>query len=218
MVLFLHKQLEDLKKNLLALGALVENRVDTACRAIRNLNMELAKRVVDSDDEVDAMEIRIEEECLKIIALYQPVAADLRFLVCTIKINNDLERIADLAVSIGIRVLVMAAAGIDRSPHDYELMAEKTIRMLQRSLDAFVRLDTGLAEEVLAMDDEVDAMKNEAYEKFLHLMQTSMCPGEALLNMFLVSRHLERIADHATNIAEEVVYMARGEIVRHREN
>lgn len=218
MVLFLHKQLEELKKRLLTLGSLVEDRVYKACRAVRDMDGNLAGDVANSDEEIDAMEIRVEEECLKIIALYQPVATDLRFLVCTIKINNDLERIADLAVSISIRVLTMVSAGIEKSLHDYDPMAEKTVHMLQKSLDAFVRLDEHLAEEVLAMDDEVDAMKNEVYEKVLGLLHGSKWPGEMLLNTFLISRHLERIADHATNIAEEVIYMARGEIVRHRDD
>ncbi|MDY0163651.1 phosphate signaling complex protein PhoU [Desulfobotulus sp.] len=215
MTLFLHHELERLKKTLLSLGTMVEDRVYMASAAIRSMDPELARKVVESDHEIDDMEVEVEEDCLKIIALYQPVAVDLRFLVCVIKINNDLERIADLAVNIGRRVMTMAEAGSCIPFYDYTEMAQKSGMMLKKSLDAFVNMDAVVANAVRAMDDEVDDMKNEVYDRVKRALRERPEDVGYLINMFLISRHLERIADHATNIAEEVIYVIEGQIVRH---
>lgn len=215
MGLFLHHELERLKKTLLSLGTMVEDRVHRASAAIMGMDADLARKVVGSDHEIDDMEVEVEEECLKIIALYQPVAVDLRFLVCVIKINNDLERIADLAVNIGRRVVTMADAGNGVPFYDYRNMTAKAGEMLKKSLDAFVNMDASLANLVRAMDDEVDLMKNEVYDKVKRALRERPEDVSYLINMFLISRHLERIADHATNIAEEVIYVIEGQIVRH---
>lgn len=212
---FLHKELDKLKKLLLSLGTLVEDRFHAVTAAIEKMDVESARKVIASDHEVDEMEVEVEEECLKIIALYQPVAVDLRFLIGAIKINNDLERIADQAVNIGQRVITIAAHPEVDPLYDYTEMADKTGIMLKKSLDAFVNMDAELANRVRAMDDEVDAMKHEVYDLVKQAIRKHPEEVSNLINMFLISRHLERIADHATNIAEEVLYMIDGEIVRH---
>jgi phosphate transport system protein len=161
------------------------------------------------------MEVEIEEECLKVIALHQPVAVDLRFLVAVIKINNDLERIGDQAVNVAQRVFSISGKGPRHFYFDYTTMADKAKAMLKMSLDALVHLDIDIAFKVLQLDDEVDAIKAEAYDKIKAEMQSANDDVGYLINLLLISRHLERVADHATNISEEIIYMIEGEIVRH---
>ena len=210
-----HRELEKIKKRLLSLGTLVEERVRMAISAIEDRNADLADRVIKTDYEIDEMEVEIEEDCLKVLALYQPVAVDLRFLVAVIKINNDLERIGDQAVNIAERVKTIAAKDPFPFVFDYSFMAEKAQHMLEKSLDALVNLDIDTALRVLKMDDEVDTIKDQAYDKIKQVMSENPHRLGYLINLFLISRHLERLADHATNIAEEVIYLIEGEIVRH---
>ena len=210
------RELEKLKKRILVLGAMVEDRVRLASKAIETRAVFDAERIIKSDYEVDSEEVEIEEECLKILALHQPVAVDLRFIVAVIKINNELERIADEAVNIAWRIKVVIDNPVKCDfAYDYETMSSKVQNMLKRSLDALVNLDTDEAFKICLVDDEVDNMKNEFYR--LHMERIRQRPDAAvyLHNMFLISRHFERIADHATNIAEEVIYLIEGEIVRH---
>jgi phosphate transport system protein len=211
----LQRELEAIKKRVMSLGTLVEERVRMAVRAIEDRDPVIAEAILRSDYEIDEMEVEVEEECLKILALHQPVAVDLRFLIAVIKINNDLERIGDEAVNIGQRVISIAKRGHDEVIFDYALMAAKAETMLTMSLDALVNIDVELALKVMPLDDAVDAMKAEAYERIKAAIKATPDKVGALINQLLVSRHLERIADHATNIAEEVVYMIEGEIVRH---
>jgi phosphate transport system protein len=211
----LHRELAKIKKQTLSLGALVEERARTAVLAVETRDADLAQKVIDSDWEVDEMEIEIEEECLKVLALYQPVAVDLRFLVATIKINNDLERIGDEAVNIAERLVVMAKRPPMTFLFDYTPMAEKVQAMLKMSLDALVHLDVQLAFNVITMDDEVDAIQVQAYDRIKEALKEFPDRVGYLINLLLVSRHLERLADHSTNIAEEVVYLIEGNIVRH---
>lgn len=215
MPVHLHKELERLKKRILSLGAMVEERVRMAVKALDLRDVALAEKIINSDHEIDELEVDVEEECLKILALHQPVAIDLRFLIATIKINNDLERVADEAVNIAQRVVVLAKRVRLDLPFSYSLMAEKSAAMLKESLDAFVNMDDDLALHVRASDDEVDAMLKEAYDAVKHAISEHPDRVGYLINLLLISRHLERIADHATNIAEEVVYLIEGEIVRH---
>jgi phosphate transport system protein len=157
----LQKELEEIKKRILALGAMVEERVRMAIKAIEDWDAYLAEEILKRDYEIDELEIEVEEECLKILALHQPVAVDLRFLIAVIKINNDLERIGDEAVNIGNRVLTIARRQRLQLSFDYGVMAEKAASMLRMSLDALVNLDIDLAFKVLTMDDEVDHMHRE---------------------------------------------------------
>ena len=209
------RELEKLKKRILSLGAMVEERVYLAIKAIESRDSDLAARIIRSDYEIDETEVEVEEECLKILALYQPVAIDLRFIVAVIKINNDLERIGDEAVNIAERIQSIAKRSTFSFHFDYTEMAEIAAAMLKQSLDALVNMDIDTAFRVITMDDEVDDIQGNAYSQIKQAMRER--PGEMtyLINLYLISRHLERIADHATNIAEEVVYLIEGEIVRH---
>jgi phosphate transport system protein len=215
MVRHFQRELDQLKKRILSLGAMAEERVRMAVKAMENRDTELAERIISTDYEIDEAEMEIEEECLKILALHQPVAVDLRFLSAVIKINNDLERIGDEAVNIAQRVQIIARREKVGIPFDFSAMAEKTEEMLRTSLDAVVNLDLDLAVKVIVSDDEVDAFENEAYDVIKKAIETHPDNVGHLINLLLISRHLERIADHAQNIAEEVVYMIEGEIVRH---
>jgi phosphate transport system protein len=211
----LQKELDNLKKRILSLGAMVEERVRMAKMAIETRDIFIAQNIIDNDFEIDESEMEIEEECLKILALHQPVAVDLRFISAVIKINNDLERIGDEAVNIAERILVIAKRNKLDISFDFSLMADKSQTQLQKSLDAVVNLDLDLAVKVCISDDEVDDLQAKAYDVIKKAITENPTRVGYLINLLLISRHLERIADHATNIAEEVVYMIEGEIVRH---
>ncbi len=209
------KELEKVKKMILSLGAMVEERVRLSWKAIETIDPTVAQQIIRTDHEVDEMEVEIEEECLKIMALHQPVAIDLRFLIAVIKINNDLERIADEAVNIAERVATLDKYRTTKFFFDYEPMAATTEEMLKLSLDALVNMDVDIAFKVVTMDDEVDDSHRQAYGLIRDEMKGHPDQIIFLMNFYLISRHLERIADHATNIAEEVIYLIEGEIVRH---
>jgi phosphate transport system protein len=215
MTIHFQRELEKIKKMILSLGAMVEERVRMAIKAIESRDANLAEKIIKSDYEIDEFEVELEEECLKILALHQPVAVDLRFLIAVIKINNDLERIGDEAVNIAERVYIISKRKRLDIAFDYSLMAEKSEAMLKKSLDALVNMDVDLALRVCSLDDEVDNMLNEAYDVVKQAVGEYPDRVSYLINLLLVSRHLERIADHATNIAEEVIYLVEGEIVRH---
>ncbi len=208
------KQLEKLRERFLTLGSIVEDRVRLACSAFESKDLKDLDRVISSDYEIDEMEIEIEEECLKILALYQPVARDLRFLIALIKINSEIERIGDYAVKIASKVKFICEHSSRELPMDYALMSEKVITMLRMSLDALVDKDLDLAHKIFILDDEVDLLRNQAYDIIKEQLQKEPEHAGCMLNGFLVARHLERIADRATNIAEEVIYMVGGDIVR----
>jgi phosphate transport system protein len=218
MYVHLSREIESLKKKILALGAAVEEAVRNSVVSVARLDAGLAKQVIDSDPKIDEKEVEIEEDCLKILALHQPVAVDLRFIVAVLKINNDLERIGDLAVNIAQRGNFLAENFRDKVtfPYDFEDMADKTQQMLKRSLDALVNMDAKLAGQVCAADDDIDNINREVFHKVRDCIAKDSLCAEYMLPLLLVSRHLERIADHATNIAEDVIYMIEGEIIRHR--
>ena len=210
------RELDKIKKMILSLGAIVEQRVERIKQAIADRNVDIAKEVIHLDYEIDEMEVEIEEECLKVIALHQPVATDLRFLVAVIKINNDLERIGDQAVNIAQRLVLIAKRPVAPFRFDYSVMADKAEAMLRMSLDSLVNQDIDVAIKVLQMDDDVDNIKDEAYDRIKQALVDGVTTDIGyMINLLLISRHIERLADHATNIAEEVVYMIEGEIVRH---
>ncbi len=210
-----HREIEKLKKLILSLGTMVEEEVRMAIKAIELKDAEIAKKIIIDDYNIDEMEVEIEEECLKILALHQPVAVDLRFLIAVIKINNDLERIGDEAVNIAERVESLAKRKTVGFTYDYSEMAEKAEEMLKKSLDALVNLDIDLAFKVLIKDDEVDDIQEKVYQLTKQAIREHTDEVKFLINQYLISRHLERIADHATNIAEEVIYLIEGEIIRH---
>lgn len=210
------RELGKIKKMILSLGAFVEQRVARIKQAVEDRDVDQAKAIIHLDHEIDEMEVEIEEECLKIIALHQPVAADLRFLVAVIKINNDLERIGDQVVNIARRVITIAKRPVAPYRFDYSEMLDKAEAMLRMSLDSLVNRDIDIATKVLHRDDDVDKIKDQAYDRIKKAMADGLTEDIGyMINLLLISRHVERLADHATNIAEEVVYMIEGEIVRH---
>lgn len=216
MAVHLNREIHKLKKQILSLCALVEESVLTAVRALEDRDEELARRVIERDAEIDAMEVELEEEGLKTLALHQPVAVDLRFIVAVLKINNDLERIGDLAVNIAHKAIRLAPLSWSDCPFDFSTMSEAAQTMLRDALDAFVHLDVALARRVSLRDEQVDGIKHEARRAIEERLKQSPDQLSACLVLFGVARNLERIADLATNIAEDVIYMVEGEIVRHR--
>lgn len=216
MALHLTREIAKLKKGILSLCALVEENVLTAVTALEKRDEELAKQVIANDLEIDQAEVELEEEALKTLALHQPVAIDLRFIVAVLKINSDLERIGDLAVNIAEHAAFLATQTVMDIPLDFPGMVEKTKAMLGKSLDALVGMDCRLARQVCASDDEVDAINREMYVEVCEGIRKHPDQLGCLLHLLQASRHLERIADHATNIAEDVIYMVEGDIIRHR--
>ncbi len=212
----LQKEIENLKKKLLYLGAMVEESLRISIKSLRDLNQRMARGVIDNDFEVDRMEVELEEECLKVLALHQPVAVDLRFIVAILKINADLERIGDLAVNIAERTMYLAQRPRVEIEFDYREMARKAEKMVEKSLDALVNMDADLAREVCGSDDAVDDLNREMFNFGMDYIRTHPDRADCIIRYMLVARHLERVADHATNIAEDVIYMVDGEIVRHR--
>lgn len=217
MSLHLQREIERLKKHLLSLCAIVEDQVQMAIQALMERDGDLAREVERRDADVDQREIEVEEECLKTLALYQPVAGDLRLIIAAMKINNDLERIGDLAVNIAHKAAAFAGEPPMEIPFDVSGMWQRTQTMLRDSLNALVNLDAKLAEAVCDGDDEVDRMKHETRLELEERMRREPQRIRPLLRLMAVSRNLERIADCATNIAEDVIYLVNGKIVRHRE-
>ncbi len=215
MPIHLHREIDQLKKKVLHLGTIVEENVFRAVRSIEERDVKLAKKAVEVDKQIDRMEVDVEEDCLKILALNQPVAIDLRFIIAMLKLDNDLERIGDLAVNIAERAIYLANTPPTAVQFDYYEMGEKAKAMLRRSLDALVNLNVELAREVCADDDEVDAMELQIVRRAEEAIKKNPEQVDRLIHYMFVAKHLERIADHATNIAEDVVYMVKGEIARH---
>jgi phosphate transport system protein len=208
-------EIDKLKQSILKIAGVVEEAVLIAVRALEQRDRELAISVIQNDTKVDHMEVEIEEECLKVLALHQPVAFDLRFIVAVMKINNDLERIADLAVNIAERAVFLCTVDPIEIPFDLPGMVEKTVGMLKQSLNALVRLDAGLARAVRLCDDEVDSINRQAYEKVQRRILENPGEMERLIHILSVARHLERIADLATNIGEDVVFLVEGTTIKH---
>ena len=216
MTVHMKREIDRLKKMLMSLCEVVEQSLRQAVESIKTRDVALAKTVMARDNDIDQMEVDVEEECLKMLALYQPVAIDLRFIITAMKINNDLERIGDLAVNLAERGTFFAGQQRKDVPFDFDTMTEKTQSMLHRSLDALVNMDSKLAYEVCAADDEIDQMNHQMFLKVQDEIREHPEQTESLIHLLSASRHLERVADHATNIAEDVIYMIEGRIVRHR--
>ena len=209
-------QIAQLKDSILRFGTIVEESISRSNIALFKQDIALAQRVIANDAEIDRLEVELEEECLKVLALYQPVAADLRFVVAALKINNDLERIGDLASNIAKTVSQLTTTGPFKLPEEISSMAEQAEEMVKNSLDAVVKADPDLARQVREEDDVVDAGRQAVRKLVIQQIQKNPEKVESLLQINSVSKHLERIADMATNIAEDVIYMVEGEIVRHR--
>ena len=215
MTVLMQKELDHLKKQLLALSAEVEGRVKQAVQALLTGDRNLAQQVKGGDAHIDNLEIELEEECLKVLALHQPVATDLRYIVSILKINNDLERVADFAVNIAERAIDLSGQIKIPCPYDIDRMAVLVEKMLKMCLDALVEQDTALARETINLDDSVDAMHKENFAKVKQAIKDDPTYLDGLVYYLSISRYLERMGDLATNIAEDVVYQVDGEIIRH---
>ena len=208
-------ELEHLKARLLEMGGLAEDRLRLAVRALTERDLALVERVLAGDAAINQLHIEVDDRCFKLLALHQPMAVDLRSIVAAVKINTDLERVGDLAVNIG----EAAARYLEHPPVkeliDIPRMGELAQKMLRDALDAFVRRDMALAERVLAEDDTLDALKTQIFRELLTYMLQSPETIEPALDLIQISRHLERIGDHATNVAEDVIFILSAKDVRH---
>ena len=217
MSLHLERDLDELKRDVLHLGSLVETALGNASVVLRDRRVKLAQAVYAGESVINEKEVQIEESCLKILALHQPVAIDLRFIVVVLKVNNDLERIGDLAENLTARAVYLA----EREPMPEPMAIINgmfvTIRsMLKDSLDSLVKLDVDLARKVIEQDDGVDQINRQMYDDFRQMMARDASMIEQATSWLSCSRYLERIADLATNISEDVVFMVEGEVVRHQ--
>ena len=212
----LQTELDNLKKELLHIASMVENATEKALVALIERRDELAQEVIDEDDLINDKEVRIEEECLKVLALYQPVANDLRFVITVLKVNNDIERVGDLAVNIAERAIYLSPREVLNVTIDLPEMISDVMEMLRGSLDALTQKDTKLARRIIAMDDKVDEANRKVYKVLQQLMCKNPDTIKRAVHLLSASRHLERIADLATNICEDVIYMVEGEVIRHQ--
>jgi phosphate transport system protein len=210
-----HEELQALQQTLLAMGGLVEDQIRRAMRALVERDDRLAQEVIDRDREVNSYDVEVDEKSVELLALYQPTAGDLRFLTTAMKIVTDVERIGDQAVNIAQRALELNREPQLKPYIDLPRMAEKAQRMVKESLDAFVTRDTALARRVCAEDSEVDSLKDQLFRELLTYMMADPKTIPRAIRLILISRFLERVADHATNIAEMVVYMVESKFVRH---
>jgi phosphate transport system protein len=210
------RDLDSLNHELLRMAALADQAVRKALQALHERNPELAQEVILADSDLDAEENLLNEECLKLLALHQPAACDLRRVTTAMMLVTDLERIGDLAEGIANRAIHLAAMPAALAvPAALPTMAEKTMALLRASMEAFAALDVPKARAVCRADDEVDRLNDEAIEELVAAMKASADAVESGVSLFSVVRHLERVADHATNIAEDVVYLAEGNLIRH---
>ncbi len=212
----LKTEIELLKNMLSHLSAEVESAVQNAVKSLADANRELASGIIVNDMDIDTAEVRIEEECLKVMALYQPVAGDLRYVITLIKVNAELERIGDLAVNIAERVLDLPEQSLkDHAVPDFAVMAAEVRQMLKNALDSLISRDALLALQVINNDDKVDAIHRKNYHIAIQMAKKSPENVEIGLTLLAISRNLERIADCTTNICEDVIYLEQGKIVRH---
>jgi phosphate transport system protein len=209
------EELEQLKNRLLEMGGLAEERVRTAVEGLVSRDLTLVQQVLQGDGPINQLHIEVDNRCFTLLALHQPMAVDLRAIVSAVKINTDLERVGDLAVNIAEAVTRYLEHPPVKELIDIPRMARVAQTMLRDALDAFVRRDTSLAEAVLNQDDELDGLKTQVFRELLTYMLQAPSTIEPALDLILVSRHLERIGDHATNIAEDVIFMVSARDVRH---
>lgn len=207
--------LENLKRAVLDMGALVEEATNRAISSLVHRRPELADEVLRGDDAIDRMELEVEDACLKVLALHQPVAGDLRFVIAVMKVNNDLERMGDLAQNIAERSTYLSAHAPLEVDLPFEEMMQAVRRMVSASLDSLVQRDTDIARRVIASDDEVDSLLRRMFDALQELMRRDPDSVERAVQTLSVARHLERIADLATNIAEDIVFMVEGDVIRH---
>jgi len=216
MSLHLQRDLEKLKKEILKLGTMVESAINNAILALNNREMSYVEEVLKHEDFINEMEVKIEEDCLKILALHQPVAGDLRFIVVSLKVNNDLERMGDFAKNIAKRAReLMQEEPIPTLPEFVNELPNLVRTMVRNSLDALVKLDVNLAREVIAMDDKVDEINRAMYDEVTRVATENPAKTGVAISLLSTSRYMERIGDLSTNIAEDVIFMVEGRVIRH---
>jgi phosphate transport system protein len=215
MTRYFHEELEQVKEKVLRLGSIVEIMVENAVTSLVDRDSRLAEDTIAADERADQLEVEIDEDCVRMLALYQPAAGDLRFLTTAMKVSTDLERMADQAVNISERALELNEESQLKPYIDIPIMSQLAQKMLRECLDAFVRKDVALAREVIEADNKVDALKNQVFRELLTFMMGDTSTIPRAIGLLLVSRHLERVADHATNIAEMVIFLVEGKNVRH---
>ncbi|VGO20064.1 phosphate signaling complex protein PhoU [Pontiella sulfatireligans] len=212
----LEKELERLKKLIYTLSARVDENLELSVKSFQENDLDLAQKVIADDKIIDDMEVEVEEECLKALALYQPVAIDLRFITAVMKMTSDLERIGDLAADIAKNGIAINKAPKPKIPLDLHQMSYLVKAIVRKSLDALVNIDPYLAREVIKDDAEINAMKAEMKDEIVQALQREPAHAESLITLLAITHRLERIGDHASNIAEDVIYMVEAEIVRHQ--
>jgi phosphate transport system protein len=210
-----HEELDQVKEKTLKLGSLVEAMVENAVSSLVDRDSSLAEETIASDRKVDTLEVEINEDCIRLLALQQPAAKDLRFITTAMKITTDLERMADQAVNICQRAIELNEEPQLKPYIDIPIMSQLSQKMMREALDAFVRRDAELARQVIPEDNKVDALKNQIFRELLTFMMEDPRTIPRAIRLILVSRHLERIADHATNVAEMVVFLVEGKNIRH---
>lgn len=213
----LERDLNQLSDQISDLGALVSESTSKCMVMLQTFDRGIAKEIVETEAEVNTTEVEIEEECLKVLALHQPVAGDLRFLIVVLKVNNDLERMGDQVVNIAERVSFLADKERVVADLDFVAMGDIASRMVNQSVKALVKRDSLMAREVLAMDDDLDAMHARTYRVIQDVMAGNPDIVIPAVSYLTISSNLERLGDLATNIAEEIIFMEEGEVVRHRE-
>jgi phosphate transport system protein len=211
----MQREIEKLKQKILHESALVQEVIEQAVRALRERDEGLAGKVIEADYEIDQLEVEVEEDCLKILALYNPVAQDLRYVVAILKINNDLERMADQAVNIAERAKFLALRDPIEIPANLTQLADTVQVMLNHALRALINLDAKSARAVIGEDDQVDAIHRQMYDLIQEYIRRQPERSDCHINLISISRNLERIADQITNVAEDVIYLVEGQLVRH---
>ena len=215
MSIHLQTDLQDLHKDLLSMCAMVEDMIHRAVDQLASPSLAEARAIVAEDNKIDRWDVRIEDSCLKLLALHQPVAIDLRRITTVLKISGELERVADLAVNISERASGLLDAPEVSVPDQLKEMAKNAVDMLHRSIDAYVDLDSAKARQVIIDDDQIDEANQEIIDRLIEMMHRQPDRLDALLHLFSAVRQVERVADHASNIAEDVVYLVEGKIIRH---
>jgi len=210
------EELKELHKEILKMGILAQEAIFKSIEALKNRDKEQAKEVIDSDDKIDELELVVDERCIDLIARHQPMAGDLRFITTGMKVNAELERIADLAVDIAQRVLELADKPLLKPLIDIPKLSEIAQDMVRDSIDAFVKRDVSLAKKVVLSDEEADNLRNLVQEELINdYIAKDPSTAARAVPLLLIARHLERICDHTTNIAEDVIYMVEGKVVKH---
>ncbi len=210
------EELKDLHKDMLKMAVMVEEAIYKSIEALKNRDKAQAQEVITDDDKIDQIELTIDEKCIDLIARHQPMAGDLRFLTTSMKINADLERIADLSVDIAQRVLELVDKPILKPLIDIPRLSTIAQNMIRDAIDSFVKKDVGLAKKVVLSDSEADKLRNAVQSELINdYMAVDPKTADRAVALLLIARHLERICDHITNIAEDVIYMVEGKVVRH---